>query len=410
MKESKCPAWTLRDTVTGPLAAYVDGFCSWLYSQGFCRNHIGRQIRQVARFSSWLSSANRTISEISHSLVEGYVDKKNRHSSIRTGEQATLRRFIAYLQENGIALPDEESRPMTAVETQLSEFGNYLLHDRCLSPKTKAQYLPTIQQFLDARFGNSEVDLRTLTGSDIIQFVQDSVTRKRTARGKVVVDAMRAFLRYGIHRHQLSPDLLLAVPKVASWSQAGIIKAISPEETEQLLLSCDLNSVSGVRDFAVLMLLARLGLRAAEIASLSLDAIDWESGTLSFTGKSGKHACLPLPEEVGEALAKYLQLRPLVSSCLFFIRTLAPLRPLGAPQSVISIVNSAVKRAGISPPTKGTHQFRYGLATSMLKRGADLIEIGSILRHEQPKTTNLYAKVDIGSLRALSPAWQGGEL
>lgn len=166
----------------------------------------------------------------------------------------------------------------------------------------------------------------------------------------------------------------------------------------------------GARDFAILLLLARLGLRAAEVVSLRLESIDWGSGTLSFTGKSAKHSCLPLPGDVASALATYLRLRPVVPSRAIFIRALAPLVPLRAPQSVISIVNSAVKRAGISPPTKGTHQFRHGLATSMLKHGANLLEIGSILRHEQTKTTNLYAKVDIDSLRSLSPAWPGDVL
>ncbi len=410
MNQAKHPTWTLRKIPTGPLAIHLNGYSFWLYELSFCRPYIGRQIRQVAQFSCWLARNDIAIGDITDCCIAQYFEEKNSRRLIKQGARASLHRFMKYLDRIGIALPKPNLRPLTPIEVSLNNFGSYLLNERALSPKTFVQYRPTIEKFLVFKFGYAKIDLNLIVGADIIQFVQAEANRLSTARGKVVVNAMRAFLRYGMHRYQLSPRILSAVPKVASWSQPGIVKAISPEDIEKLLLSCDSQTLLGVRDFAVLLLLARLGLRAAEIALLSLDAIDWESGTLLFSGKSGKHACLPLPEDVAKALAAYLRLRPVVPSRLIFIRIPAPLTPLGAPQSVISIVNSAIKRAEISPPTKGTHQFRHGLATSMLKSGANLMEIGSILRHEQTKTTNLYAKVNIESLRSLSPVWPGGEL
>lgn len=303
MKQSKCPTWSLRKAPTGPLAMYIDDYCSWLYKQGFCRNYIGLQIRQVAEFSCWLSCNDIAVTEITDVLIEQFFGKKNTRQLINQGKKASLRRLIAYLRQNGVTLSRPETLPLTAVEILINEFGRYLLADRGLSPKTVNQYRPTIGQFLYHKYCGYKIDLTMISGTDITQFIHSTAKRISAVRGKVVVNAMRAFLRYGIHRHQLCQDLLLAVPKVASWSQSGIIKAISPKDTESLLSSCDLDTVQGIRDFAILMLLARLGLRASEIASLNLDDIDWDSGTLSFNGKSRKHSCLPLTEEVGAALA-----------------------------------------------------------------------------------------------------------
>jgi site-specific recombinase XerD len=165
----------------------------------------------------------------------------------------------------------------------------------------------------------------------------------------------------------------------------------------------------GRRDYAILLLLARLGLRSTEIVSLSLDSIDWEAGSIAVIGKAGHAAVLPLPVEVGEAVAQYLQSgRPTCASRALFLSANAPIRGLGAGQTVGTIVRAAIVRAGIKTRYHGAHQFRHALATDMLRQGATLTEIGSILRHQHPKTTGIYAKVDFDALRPLALRWPGG--
>ena len=411
MIDSTQPIWKLRQEIVGPFTTYLDEYTTWLNDQCFCRRYMGYQIRQVASFSCWLMHQQVPLKSITHRHIDQFIDSKNRPLATKQGSFASLYRFVKYLVDVGVELPSPAVQSFTPIQKVVKSFGQYLVEERDLSPKTPIQYTPFIERLLVSKFADrSVVDLSLLEGKDIIRFIQLEARRLSTARAKVATNAVRAFIRWGMYRHQLSSALLASVPKVASWSQPGISKAISAADIERLLASCNRDTVGGRRDYAVLLLLARLGLRSAEIASLTLEAIDWASGTLAITGKLGKRSLLPLPADTASAIVDYLCLRPPVSSRLIFTRTKAPYTPLGAPQSIASIVYAAIVRAGVSPPTRGTHQFRHALATTMLKQGANLIEIGCILRHDHAKTTNIYTKVDIESLRALSPVWPGGVL
>jgi integrase/recombinase XerD len=221
--------------------------------------------------------------------------------------------------------------------------------------------------------------------------------------------ALRSFLRYARYRGDINIDLAAAVPAVASRATRSIPRAIAPDHVRQVLAHCDVHSAAGRRDHAVLMLLARLGLRAGEIAALTLDDIDWEVGRLRVCGKGGRECYLPLPADVGEAVATYLQHgRPPSTSRSLFLRTRAPIRGLKEQRAVGSIVKRALARADINSPRKGAHQFRHALATQMLRQGASLSEIGKLLRHRSPQTTTIYAQVDLVALRALALPWPGG--
>ena len=189
----------------------------------------------------------------------------------------------------------------------------------------------------------------------------------------------------------------------------SIPRAIPADTVRQLLDSVDRRTAMGCRDYAILLLLARLGLRAGEVASLDLDNIDWEAGCLSVRGKSGRQTQLPLLPEVGEAIVAYLQHgRPRSTSRHVFLRADAPIRGFIGPSAIACIVRRAIKRAGINTPTKGAHQFRHGLATEMLRHGASLTEIGEVLGHRSPETTKIYTKVDLEALRPLALPWPGG--
>jgi site-specific recombinase XerD len=204
-------------------------------------------------------------------------------------------------------------------------------------------------------------------------------------------------------------DLAAAVPVVPNWSMASLPRAIGSDQVRQLLAGVNRRTAMGLRDYAILLLLARLGLRSSEVAFLDLDDIDWNVGQLRVRGKRGQRSELPLPTDVGKAVAAYLRRgRPESTSRRVFLRAKAPLRGFQGASGVGSVVRHSIKRAKVNAPTYGTHQFRHGLATEMLRQGASLGEIGEILRHRHRQTTTIYAKVDIDTLRTLALPWPGG--
>jgi len=221
-----------------------------------------------------------------------------------------------------------------------------------------------------------------------------------------MVTALRSFLRFLFERGEIETDLAASVPTVAHWRLAGVPRYLDDDEVEKLLGSRDLSTATGRRDRAILLLLARLGLRAGEIVALRLEDLHWREGEFTVRGKGRYHDRLPLPREVGEAIALYLQKdRPSCRSRRVFLRRKAPLRGFAGPGTVTTIVRRAIDQAGLEPSEKGAHLLRRSLATGMLGRGATLAEIGQILRHRSPNSTEIYAKVDIGGLRSLARPW-----
>jgi integrase/recombinase XerD len=403
MKHTWQEVWTLKNTPTGPLVKY-------LVEQGFCRHYIGAQIRVVANFSQWLQAKNSPVSEVTQAHAEFYMQDNNLLRITRQGEVAILRRQIEFLQQLGVCQQPAPSVNQTNIQMVVDSFGRYLIDDKGLSNKTLIQYGPVIARFLTQCFGNAAVELTALSGKDIIEFIRHEALVRSIARAKVATNALRSFLRYAIYRGDIDADLVETVPTVASWSMSGLPKAISTEHIQAVLAHCDRETPVGRRDHAILMILANLGLRASEIVALTLDDIDWDIGSITVCGKGGQKTCLPLPTEVGGALADYLQFGcPHSHERILFLRAIAPIKGLGAQQTIGTIVNAAITRAGVDTPSRGAHQFRHAVATNMLRQGATLNEIGSLLRHKHTKTTNIYAKVDIEALRSLSMPWPGGE-
>jgi site-specific recombinase XerD len=223
---------------------------------------------------------------------------------------------------------------------------------------------------------------------------------------KVIVSALRVFLRWLHERGDTGTNLAGCVLSMPDWRLAIVPKALPSGQVERLLRQYDRATAVGRRDYAIVLLLARLGLRAGEVVHMDLDDLDWESGELRVRGKGGRQDRLPVPRDVGAAVADYLRHgRPRCSTRRVFVRVKAPLRGFVDATAISDIVDRGLKRAGLEPPRKGAHTLRHALACTMLRRGASLIEIGQILRHRNPDTTALYAKVDIAALRALAPAW-----
>jgi site-specific recombinase XerD len=284
-----------------------------------------------------------------------------------------------------------------------------LLEVRALARPTIINYVPFIRSFLEDRFGSGRVTLSRLCAGDVVRFVQRQAPRLHRKRAKLMTTALRSFLHYARYLGEITLDLAAAVPIVANWSMTSIPRAISAEHVRQLLASIDRRTAVGRRDYAILLLLARLGLRSGEVAFLELGDIDWNAGQLNVRGKSGQRNGLPLSTEVGKAIAAYLRRgRPDSTSRRIFLRAKAPIGAFRGANGVGSIVRHSLERAGIEATTTGTHQFRHGLATEMLRQGASLSEIGELLGHRHPQTTKIYTKVDIKALRTLALPWPGG--
>jgi site-specific recombinase XerD len=292
----------------------------------------------------------------------------------------------------------------------LNEYEQYLRQERALANATIPNYLWFIQSFLSDRcFTKGGVRLRSLRSQDIVSFVEREAPQLSLKRAKLLTTALRSFLQYARYRGDLTLDLAAAVPTVANWSMTSIPRAIPAEQVAQLLASIDRRSAIGQRDYAILLLLARLGLRSNEVLLLELDDIDWEAGRFSVRGKGGRRTELPLPNDVGKAIAEYLRYgRPASASRRLFLRGKAPVRGFLGPSAIGSLVRNALKRAGITAPTNGAHQFRHALATQLLRHGASLTEIGEVLGHRRPQTTKIYAKVALEALRLLALPWPGG--
>jgi site-specific recombinase XerD len=293
------------------------------------------------------------------------------------------------------------------VEALLERYRRYLLGERGLAAGTARGYLDAVRPFLDGREAAGGLRLERLTAAEVCAFVVARCPGEARGSAKLTVTAMRSLLGF-LHVEGVIPRPLAgAVPSAASWRLAGLPRALEPWRVKCLLRSCDRRTAAGRRDFAILTVLARLGLRAGEVAGLGLDDVDWRAGELVVRGKGRRFERLPLPADVGEAIAAYLQRgRPAsAQDRSVFVRVRAPHRALTT-GGITQVVVSAARRAGLGQIH--AHRLRHSAATAMLRAGAPLEEVGQVLRHRQPLTTAIYAKVDRDALRQLARPWPGG--
>jgi site-specific recombinase XerD len=304
------------------------------------------------------------------------------------------------------ARDDLVSEPDPA-ECLIEEFRGYLIRDRALAEVTVQGRCSDVRLFLSACFGTGCVGVARLSVNDVQDFVLHYARDRAPKSTQSMLTTLRSFLRFLYLRGLIAEELADHVPSVACWRQTSPPKWLPDEDVERVLNGCDRHSAIGQRDYAVLLLLARLGLRAGEVRLLELDDIRWEAAEISVRGKGPRRKRFPLPGDVGEAMAAYLKnARPRCDSRRVFLRAIAPCRGLGS-STVGTIVATALRRAGLNPPMKGAYLFRHSLATHMLGKGATLTEIGQILHHANPDTTSIYAKVDIAGLRGLAMPWPG---
>jgi integrase/recombinase XerD len=394
----------------GPLAAFIRPFYGWASEQGYALDSLRQRIWIAVGFSRWLGKKALRPPDVHSRHAAQYLQHRARRMSIYPGDAVALQQLLKSLCDQGVTAAERVSpRRLSPAERCAQDFEQYLSEERALARATIVNYVPFIRGFLKDRFRTAPVRLSSLTARDVVRFVQRQAPRLHLKRAKLLTCALRAFLQYGCYRGEIPSDLATAVPVVANWSMPSIPRGIAPDQVRRLLAHVNRGTAVGRRDYAILLLLARLGLRAGEIAFLELDDIDWKAGCLNVRGKSGRRTQLPLPKDAGDAIAAYLQDgRPRSATRRVFLTARAPIRGFLGPSAISTIVRHALPRAGVKAPTAGAHQFRHGLATEMLRQGASLSEIGELLGHRSPETTKIYTKVDLDALRAPAMPWPGG--
>jgi site-specific recombinase XerD len=400
----------LSRPLEGPLSTHITAFAQWARDQGYAWASRYRQVLLAACFSRWLGQQRISVRRVSAEHTARYLRWRVCRVKIHRGDAAALQQFLDFLRHAGVIATAKVAPPrLSFIEQETQAFETYLRNERMLAEATIAYYVTFVHDFLADRFGRDRVTLARLCAGDVVRFVQRRAARLHVQRAKQLTTALRSFLHYARYRGDIVLDLAAAVPTVASWSMSSIPRAIPVDTVRQLLASINRRTAVGRRNYALVLMLARLGLRASEVVRLALDDIDWDAGHVSVCGKAGYRAALPLPADVGAALAAYLRHGRPPSACRrVFLRARAPIGGFKGASAVDSIVRDALTRAGLRAPTTGAHQFRHGVATQMLRHGASLTEIGEVLRHRSPETTKIYAKVDVDALRTLALRWPGG--
>jgi site-specific recombinase XerD len=399
----------LKGGLFGP---HLDSFVATRCQLGYARSTVRAQLRLLDDFGRWLDRNSLALVDLYEPIIHRFLEERRSQGRLRRIAASTLQYFLVHLRDKDAIPSPAPAVDASPLATLRQRYESYLRKERGLSPVTVTRYWPFIRRFLVERFGNAPLCLRQVAPNDISTFLLRHARSGSPKAAQLMVTALRSFFRFLFRYAETDRDLAAAVPTVPHWRLAEVPKYLTPAEVEQVIQACQRDTSCARRDHAILLLLARLGLRASEVIALELDDVDWRAGVLTVRGKGSYHDRLPLPADVGEAMAIYLRHhRPPCTTRRLFIRTRAPNRGFAQPSSIGAIVCRALSRAGLQPDFKGTHILRHSLATGMLRAGASMGEIGEILRHRVPNTTEIYAKVDIQGLRPLAQHWpvKGGE-
>ena len=394
--------------VLGPLAPYADGFVVELVARGYRPRSVGGQLELMAHLSRWLIEQGVEPDGLTPGMADRFLGvRRERDVSLRSWR--ALDPLVGYLRGLGV-VPKLAALADSPVDRLLADYRDYLLRERGLTAGSVAHWERIARLFLAERIEPLEDALRRLSTAEVTGFVvaQCGPGGRSGASAKILTSGLRSLLRYLHLTGRVPIPLTQSVPRAAGWRLSSLPRALEAEQVQRLLSSCDSSTVVGRRDLAILTLLARLGLRACEVARLRLDDIDWRAGEVTIRGKGSTIERLPLPQEAGEALVSYLRDgRPRVGCREVFISVLAPLRPL-SPAAVVGVVGYACDRAGMK--RVGPHALRHTLASDLLRAGTPLAQIAPILRHASVATTAIYAKIDRDALRALARPWplEGG--
>jgi integrase/recombinase XerD len=394
-----------RVRVTGPLAPHTAGFRQELAGMGYTPNAASNQLQLMAHTSRWLGSQGLDVDDLTPGRVEEFLARRRAEGYVLWLSTKAMMPMLGYLRGLGVVPIPAPVVPVTEAEQLHDHYRAYLVQERGLAAGTIAGYLHVARLFCAARAVNGELHLDRLSAAEVTEFVLAECASRSVGSAKYIVCGLRSLLRYLYVAGHIDAALDAAVPAAAGWRLAGLPVTFGPVEVARLLASCDRRSTFGRRDYAVLVVLSRLGLRAGEVAALELAGIDWRAGELVVRGKGRRAERLPLPADVGEALTGWLRRgRPRCDAVTVFTRVRAPHRQLTS-AAVSHIVRAACARAGL--PAVHAHRLRHTTATEMLRAGASLPEVGQVLRHASVLTTAIYAKVERDRLRTLALPWPG---
>lgn len=395
-----------RIRMSGPLRPFAAGFGEELARLGYTYFSARQQLWLVAHLSRWMEERDLALAALTNEAVQEYIAARRAAGLTAFRTPKALDSFMRHMRGLGaIPAPAAVARTATSdpAEALLIRYREYMLRERGVSAKTARDYVECVRRFVASRMADGGVE--SATAADVTAFILGECRRRQVRAAQMVVTAMRSLLRFLQMEGLIGGSLISAVPKVPDRREA-MPRGMAPEQVQTLLMSCG-HSAFGLRDLAIMLMLARLGLRAGEVAGLLLDDIDWRRGEILIRGKPNRCDRLPLPIDVGEALVAYLRtVRP--ANALdrhVFVRLLAPHHAM-SPVGITHVVVAAGNRTGLGWVT--AHRLRHSAATAMLRAGASLPEIGQVLRHQRPATTALYAKVDIDALRLVARPWPGG--
>ena len=393
--------------VSGPLAPYAAGYGSWLAARGYSRWTVGHRLRQLDLLSRWSERERLSPGELTLEQVERFLAARRAAGYSAWLSVRSTMLPLEYLRALGVVpaevTPDVVEDPLERI---LAGYRRYLLDERGLTELPVARYEAAARLFLTGRVSPDGSGLARLGGADVSLFLAAECPKRSVSRARQLTTGLRSLFRYLYLTGAIPDPLVWAVPAVADLRDRSLLRGLEPPVMRRLLGSCDRRRTVGRRDYAVLLLLSRLGLRAGEVAAIKLDDIDWRAGELLIhNGKGRRDQRLPLPADVGAAIVSYLRRRPQIEDRALFLRVIAPAGGITR-RGVSAIVGTACKRAGV--PSVGSHALRHTAASEMLKAGASLQEIGEVLGHQEPRTSARYAKVDRKTLRALARPWPEG--
>jgi integrase/recombinase XerD len=395
-----------RVRVTGPLAMYADGFRADLAARGYGAGSANRNLRTLAHVSRWMDGRGLSAGQLSAARLEEFLQARRGEGYHHALSIRAVMPLVSYLRRAGVAaVPPEAGTGGGPLERVIEEYRRYLVSERALTAAVVRRYARLAREFLAACEPGDGPGLDGLSAAWVTDYVVAQCRGRPPGSAKFLVTGLRSVLGFLFLTGRTRGQLAGAVPRVAHWGAGSLPRALKPQAVAALLASCDTATLGGRRDRAILVLLARLGLRAGEVASLELDDLDWRAGEISVHGKGSRRERLPLPADAGEALVAYLHGRPRAGCRTVFLRLNAPAEGLTV-AAVTAVVYRACARAGL--PRAGAHRLRHSAASAMLAGGATLTEVGQVLRHARLHTTAIYAKIDHAALQSLARPWPGG--
>ncbi|HET6498209.1 MAG TPA: tyrosine-type recombinase/integrase, partial [Coriobacteriia bacterium] len=375
--------------------------------RGYTRLSCRQLLWFASHLSRWLMKQGLGLCDLSDERVDSFLCARRATGYTPLLSRRRLRPILHFFSEAHLLPESSPAPPLTPLEQLLADYEGSLVHDRGLTCGVASGYRAVARQLLVETSRSGTLDLSPLDGAAVKHYVLKSSRGSSLNQTRKTLSGLRSFLRFLHLRGDIANDLRGAVPKIAGWRMASLPKYLAAEQVNAIVNSCDRRLTVGRRDYAVLLLLARMGLRAKEVAALSLDDVYWREGVLLIRGKGGREDRMPLMAEVGSALASYLRRRRKTTCRSLFLCHRAPHTPLCS-DTVVRIVWRACSRAQVPPV--GAHRLRHSAATTMLRRGATMDEISQTLRHRCHATTAIYAKVDHCRLRELAQPWPGGAI